>query len=229
MENPKLPRHVAFIMDGNGRWAKKRLMPRIVGHRAGVKTLEKILDAAFAMGVDVVTAYAFSTENWRRPESEVRGLFDLFMTYFTTKFAAYKKKDVRVRFIGDIDGLPEELRRACAVMSRETADCKSHTLFLALNYGGRDEILRAAGELVRRGEEATPENFRKVLYTQDAPDPDLIVRTSGEMRVSNFLLYQSAYSEYYFTDTLWPDFDEAELKRAFADYAKRSRRFGRAE
>lgn len=229
MEKTNLPRHIAFIMDGNGRWAKKRLLPRNMGHRAGVKALETVLDAAFSRGVEYVTVYAFSTENWTRPDQEVQGLFDLFLRYFETKFPEYRKKDVRVRFLGDASKLSPELRRACETMSRETAGCRSHTLLIALNYGGRDEILRAAQALAKSGEAFTPENFQKHLDTADVPDPDLVIRTSGEMRLSNFLLYQSAYSEFYFTDVLWPDFGPKELDQALTYYGSRHRRFGRSE
>ena len=229
MEKRNIPRHIALIMDGNGRWAKKRLLPRNMGHRAGVRALEEVLDAAFGAGVETVTAYAFSTENWTRTDGEIQGLFDLFLRYFETKFPQYVEKDVSVRFIGDLSRLPESLIRACETMTRETSGCRGHTLVIALNYGGRDEILRAAKAVAAAGEEMTAGNFERHLDTAGLPDPDLIIRTSGEMRLSNFLAYQAAYAELYFTDVLWPDFGRAELEKALAAYARRKRRFGRAE
>lgn len=223
-----LPRHIAFIMDGNGRWAKKRLLPRNMGHRAGVKSLEKVLESAFGMGVSIVTVFAFSTENWNRSKEEVDGLFDILRNYFHSHPGEYAERGIRVKFLGDLSRLPADLIEACGVIADKTADCDKFQLNIALNYGGRDELLRAARLAAENGEELTEESFKKFLYTGDIPDPDLVVRTSGEMRVSNFLLYQTAYSELYFTDTLWPDFGERELKAAIEDYRKRSRRFGRA-
>lgn len=223
-----LPRHVAFIMDGNGRWAKKRLLPRNMGHRAGVKSLERVLEAAFGMGIEVVTVFAFSTENWNRSPEEVEGLFEILRNYFREHPGEYADRGIRVRFLGDLSRLPADLVEACGTIADRTAACTDRTLNIALNYGGRDEILRAVRLAAASGEEVTEERFKSYLYTGDLPDPDLIVRTSGEMRVSNFLLYQSAYSEYYFTDTLWPDFGAEELKTAVASYAGRKRRFGRA-
>ena len=222
----ELPKHVAFIMDGNGRWAKKRLLPRNLGHRAGVKSLEKVLEAAFGMGIPMVTVFAFSTENWRRSAEEISGLFDILRDYFISHPDEYVKKGIRVCFLGDLSKLPEDLVAACERMAERTAHCETHRLNIALNYGGRDEILRAARLLCERGEEATEENFRKGLYTAGLPDPDLVVRTSGEMRLSNFLIFQTAYSEMYFTDTLWPDFNEKELCKAVDAFRKRDRRFG---
>ena len=223
-----LPRHIAFIMDGNGRWAKKRLLPRNMGHRAGVKSLEKVLEAAFGMGISIVTVFAFSTENWNRSREEVDGLFDILRNYFHAHPGEYAERGIRVNFLGDLSRLPADLIDACSVIAEKTSGCRDHLLNIALNYGGRDEILRAARLAAESGEKLTEDNFRRFLYTGDIPDPDLVVRTSGELRVSNFLLWQTAYSELYFTDTLWPDFGEKELKEAIEDYRHRSRRFGRA-
>lgn len=232
-EERKIPVHVAVIMDGNGRWAKKRGMPRTYGHAQGAKTLEKVLKDADDLGIRYFTVYAFSTENWSRPESEVHTLMNLFSTYMVSSIQNCMKNNVRVRIIGDRAPLSDDLRRKIANLEGKTAGNTGIQFQIAINYGGRDEITRAvqklaakaaAGEI--RPEEITAEEISASLDTADIPDPDLIIRTCGEERLSNFLIWQGAYSEFYFTDKAWPDFDKAELEKAIDAYNHRERRYG---
>lgn len=222
-----VPRHVAVIMDGNGRWAKMRGQPRAIGHRAGVRAARKILRAAHRAGVEVLTVFAFSQENWQRPETEVRLLMQLFVKTLTREINALHRNEVRVRFIGDhsdfVPELREEMRRAEAL----TCDNRSLTVLVAVGYGGQWDIAQAAQQLADRGVAITPERIEAELQTSDLPLPDLMIRTGGEKRLSNFLLWQLAYAELYFTDVLWPDFNDAEFERALAWYAGRERRYGR--
>ncbi len=226
-----LPQHLALIMDGNGRWAAHRGMSRTEGHEAGVKTAQKIYRRCRDLGIRHLTLYAFSKENWQRPQEEVSFLFGLVTRYFTQKeLRELMERDIRLQILGELKGLPEATRTVLENYAEKTAGNSSMTLNLALNYSGRDEIVRAARLLLQDGlrpEEITEQALAGRLYTAGQPDPDFIVRTSGEYRLSNYLLYQAAYSELYFTNTLWPDFDEAELDKALADYAHRQRRFGR--
>jgi len=236
MENYEIPRHVAIILDGNGRWAKKRMMPRTYGHAQGSKTVEKICEDAYRMGIEYLTVYAFSTENWKRPEDEVVGLMDLFAKTMLAEVDGLHAEGVRVRTIGDLSPLPAETREAFDAAWEKTRDNEGMTLVVAVNYGGRQEILRATAACMREailiaeetGEvlEPTEEMFERGLYTCGMPDPDLVIRTSGDMRVSNFLLWQIAYSEFVVTDTLWPDFDRYEFLRCLLEYQGRNRRFG---
>ncbi len=229
-----LPRHVAIIMDGNGRWAKKRGLPRIMGHRQGVKSVRRTVTRAREIGIKYLTLYAFSQENWQRPQDEVSLLMDLLYDYLEKELDRLLKNDIRLTTIGDIDRLPNRVREKLLDVMEETKDRDAMVLCLALSYGGRHEIVMAAKAIaqgVLRGEvqldlldEAL---FSRFLYTKDMPDPDLIIRTSGEMRLSNFLIFQGAYAELYFTQTLWPDFDEAAFEAALKDYARRERRFGK--
>lgn len=222
-----LPRHIGFIMDGNGRWAQQRRLSRKMGHREGVKTIKKIARAAFQIGIKNVSIYAFSTENKNRPKDEVDALVDLLRKNLRPMVAQLLKEGIAVRFMGDLSYFPEDVRKIIADIVADSVGHENGSLNIALNYGSRDEIIRAVNEAVRRGEPVTEDSFSQLLYTAGMPDPDFIVRTSGEMRLSNFLLYQSAYAELYFTDTLWPDFDENELLLAVENYASRNRRFGK--
>jgi undecaprenyl diphosphate synthase len=224
-----IPRHVAFILDGNGRWAEKRGLPRLEGHRAGVKNIRRILRFLDKQGVAFVTLYAFSTENWNRPEDEVNGIFRLLVQMVGREARELHKNGVRIRHVGRLEGLPKSVQKSVLRAVKLTENNRGMTLGVALNYGGRAEILDA----VRRISEANippgdidESLFGRYLYTDGFPDVDLIVRTSGEMRTSNFLIWQSAYSEYYFTPVLWPDFDEKELEKALLSYSRRQRRFG---
>ncbi|MBI5014615.1 MAG: di-trans,poly-cis-decaprenylcistransferase [Deltaproteobacteria bacterium] len=223
------PRHVAVIMDGNGRWARLRHWNRVRGHREGIESVRAVVRAARRAGVQVLTLYAFSSENWGRPTYEVRALMGLLRRFLRTEAPSLKEQGVRVRAIGALEQLPAEARAALAWAESETRECRDLQLVLALSYGGREEILSALRGLLRDGTDPgrlDEETFRRYLYAPDLPDPDLLIRTSGEMRVSNFLLWQIAYAEIYVTDVLWPDFREAEFERALESYARRERRFG---
>ncbi len=224
-----IPRHVAFILDGNGRWAEKRGLPRPEGHRAGVRNIRRILKCLGEHGVEYVTLYAFSTENWNRPDDEVNDLFSLLVEVVGREARELHKNGVRIRHIGRLGGLPGEVQKAITGAIKLTENNKRMTLGVALNYGGRAEILDAMRRIIN--EKTKPDDinerlFGRYLYTAEFPDVDLMIRTSGEMRTSNFLIWQSAYSEYYFTPVLWPDFDEKELEKALLDYSQRQRRFG---
>lgn len=227
------PLHVAIIMDGNGRWAAARGLPRAEGHRAGVEAARGAVEAARDLGVGVLTLYSFSTENWRRPAGEIRDLMNLLRQFIFQDLPTLKKEGVRVRVIGDRESLDQELRLLVARAESDTAGNTRFLLQIAFNYGGRDEIARAAraiaNEVAARGlspEEVTETAFAARLDTAGAPDPDLVIRTSGEKRISNFLLWQAAYAEYVFLDVLWPDFDRAHFARAIEEFRKRERRFG---
>lgn len=221
--------HLAVIMDGNGRWAEKRHLPRLMGHRAGAEALDRCLHFCKAAGIRYLTVYAFSTENWKRSAEEVGGLMKLLSTYIRTKEKELIANGIRFRVIGRRTDLSEKLRGEIAALEEKTKD-GAFTLVVALSYGGRDEIVRAAAKWARDaaadGAPLTEAEFARFLDTADIPDPDLIIRTSGEQRTSNFLLWQSAYAEYYFTETLWPDFDQAAFDKALAAYAGRERRMG---
>ena len=233
IDQPLTPRHVAIIMDGNGRWAKRKGFPKIAGHRAGAKSVEETIKAAREAGIEILTLYTFSTENWKRPKKEVDSLMKLLETYLDKESERLAKKDIRIKAIGRIEGLPEGVRDKIKKIENRTKDNKGLLLNLALNYGGRPEITDAAkkiAEEVKAGklspEDISEEVFEKYLYTKDIPDPDLLIRTSGEMRLSNFLLWQLSYSEIYVTDTLWPDFRKKDLEKAIIEYQKRERRYG---
>jgi len=224
-----LPRHIGFIMDGNGRWAKQRGLPRLAGHRAGAENLRRVLRACGEWGIKYVTIYAFSTENWGRPKEEVEGLFNLLDNYIDQYLPELMKEGVQVRHIGRMDGVPERLQEKIRQVVDATKDNDRLILCVAFNYGGRSEIVDAVRKIIAEGykpEEVNEELISSHLYTADIPDPDLIIRTAGEMRLSNFLLWQSAYAEYYSTPVYWPDFDEEELYKALLDYSRRERRFG---
>ena len=224
-----VPRHVAIIMDGNGRWAEKRGLPRLAGHREGVSAIPRVVDLLAHRGVQFLTIYAFSTENWSRPISEVEGIIQLLHETLQRETDQFNEKNVRVIHIGNADRLAPDIRDAVERIQNETCRNTGLVLNVAFDYGGRQEILAAVRDLIREGvgpEEVTEEVFSSRLYTAHSPDPDLIIRTGGELRISNFLLWQSAYSEYFHTPVLWPDLDEAELDRALAAYGSRQRRFG---
>ena len=228
-----LPRHVAIIMDGNGRWAKRRGLPRTAGHAAGAETFRTIATYCKDIGLEYLTVYAFSTENWKRPAEEVSAIMGLLKKYLLEAIGKMEKDRVKMKFLGDLTPLNDELKALC----RRTEEISTHyegcQVNICLNYGGRDEIVRAAQALAaecaagkRRAEEITEADLSAHLYTAGLPDPDLVIRPSGELRLSNFLPWQSAYAEFYFTPVLWPDFTREELNKALAAYQSRSRRFG---
>ena len=222
-----VPAHVAVIMDGNGRWAKERLRPRAFGHQAGVKAARRIVRASHKAGVKVLTLFAFSQENWQRPPTEVTLLIRLFLRTLSHEIASLHKNDVRIRFIGDHRDFPAELRQMMAEAEARTLANTGLTLVIAVGYGGQWDIAQAASSLCRDGLPITPEAIESRLVTADLPHPDLLIRTGGEKRLSNFLIWQLAYTELHLADTLWPDFDEAAYDTALAWYASRQRRFGR--
>jgi undecaprenyl diphosphate synthase len=224
-----LPRHIGFIMDGNGRWAKQRGLPRLAGHRAGAENLRRVLRACGEWGIKYVTIYAFSTENWGRPREEVEGLLNLLDQYIDKELPELVKEGVQVRHIGRMDGVPERLQEKIRQAVEATKGNERLILCVAFNYGGRAEIVDAVRKIIAEGykpEEVDEDLISSHLYTAGIPDPDLIIRTAGEMRLSNFLLWQSAYAEYYSTPVYWPDFDEEELYKALLDFSRRERRFG---
>ena len=226
VDRSRLPRHIAVIMDGNGRWAKKRGLPRTAGHKVGAEVFRKIATYCKDLGVEYLTVYAFSTENWKRPAEEVSAIMGLLKQYMLEAIDSMERDNIRLRFLGDLTAISPELQ---ALVERTNAISEHIHGFQAnvcLNYGGRDEILRAAAACAEAGEEMTEENFARHLYSAGLPDPELIIRPGGEQRISNFLLWQCAYSELYFCDTLWPDFDERALDEAIIAYQKRDRRFG---
>ena len=234
--NAPVPRHVAIIMDGNGRWAKRRARPRTFGHSEGVEALRRTVEAAGELGVEYLTVFGFSTENWRRPAEEVNALFDLLRLYVARDLDKLVREGVRVRVIGERVGLQADLAGIIADAEAKTRHNTKLNLVIAFNYGGQDEIARAARRLARDAvagkispEEINPDTFAGYLDTADIPAPDLLIRTSGELRLSNFMLWQAAYTELIFTETLWPDFGKAALEQAIDTYQRRERRFGGAD
>lgn len=236
LDTERIPRHIAVIMDGNGRWAKKRMMNRLRGHKAGIEAVRETIRCANDLGVDYLTIYSFSTENWKRPEDEVDGLMELFAKTMLAEVDELHEEHVRVKTIGDLSILPDETREAFELAWQKTKNNDGMTLVVAVNYGSRQEILHSVNNCVQHAvlqakengcvEDITSEMFEQGLYTAGIPDPELLIRTSGEMRVSNFLLWQIAYTEFVVTDVLWPDFDRYELLRCILDYQGRDRRFG---
>lgn len=227
-----IPQHIAIILDGNGRWAKSKGKPRNYGHTVGAKNVETICRAAGEMGIRYVTMYAFSTENWNRPKSEVDTLMKLLKSYLKNCVKTADKNNMRVRILGDLTRLAPEIQSQIRELERVSAKNTGLNFQIAINYGARDELLRAMRKMIAdgvRAEEITEETFRAYLDTADIPDPDLMIRTSGEQRLSNFLLWQHAYSEFYFTDVPWPDFSPDELKKAVEEYGRRNRRYGKIE
>lgn len=225
----RIPYHVAIIMDGNGRWAKARGLPRLAGHRAGVENLRRILRACSEFGIKILTIYAFSTENWGRPEAEVRGLMNILESVIDRELNQLHANGVQLRHIGELEGLSPMLQRKVRKAVELTRNNDQLILNIALNYGGRQELTRAFRRIVEDGvpaEEIDETLIDYYLYTAGQPDPDLVIRTGGEMRLSNFLLWQASYAEYYSTPVFWPDFDREELRKALVHYARRERRFG---
>ncbi len=224
-----VPEHVAMIMDGNGRWAQSRGLPRVEGHRAGTQNLDVILDVAIQMGIRYVTAYAFSSENWNRPESEVSGLMNLLAENLKARSDSFNSRDIKLRHIGRLERLPSDLQDIISAVVKKTEHNTGLDVTLAFDYGGRQEIVEATQSIIRDAvpsELVDSEIFQSYLYTAGTPDPDLIIRTAGEQRISNFLLWQSAYSEYYAADCYWPDFDDKEFIKAIAAFQNRQRRYG---
>ncbi len=231
--NMSVPNHIAIIMDGNGRWAKKRGLPRLMGHNAGMKSLKEIVRACSDMGVRYLTVYAFSTENWKRPDEEVSGIFKIMVKYIQKELAELKSENVKIQVIGEWEKIPEDARSSMQFALRETEANTGLQFQIALNYGGRREILDAVKELYRRTEESggdiesiKEEDIGRYLSTAGTPDPDMIIRTGGEFRLSNFMLWQCAYSELIFRDVYWPDFDKKELESCIAEFEQRHRRYG---
>ncbi len=227
IDSTKLPRHIAVIMDGNGRWAKQRHLPRLFGHRAGITSVREIVRVCGELGIECLTLYAFSSENWTRPTTEVKALMRLLQQYIGRELPELQKSKVRLRAIGRLDGLPEGPKAKLLSAIDATSQNKGLTLVLALNYGGRQEIVDACNKAMASGHSKLDEKtLQRYLYAPDCPELDLLIRTSGEMRLSNFLLWESAYAELYVTKTFWPDFRKAHLYEAVADYQRRHRRFG---
>ena len=229
----KIPVHVAIIMDGNGRWAKKRGLPRTAGHAQGARVVEQILEDADHMGIRYLTVYAFSTENWSRPDSEVKALMNLLRTYMKTSLAKCARNNVRIRVIGDKSRLDSDLQASIANLEKETASNTGIGFQIAINYGSRDEIVRAVRKAAQKVKDSglNPEDITEAMISDELdtagiPDPDLLIRTGGEQRISNFLLWQTAYSELYFCDAAWPDFNKAELEKAVDAFNNRERRYG---
>jgi len=228
-----VPNHIAIILDGNGRWAKKKMMPRNYGHTQGSKNVEKICEIAYKMGVKYLTVYAFSTENWKRPKEEVDALMKLLHTYLQTSVKTSTKNNMRIRVIGDKSKLNDDLKRSIEKLEEASKNNTGLNFQVAINYGSRDEIIRAVIALAKEVKENNiqindidEKLFEQYLDTYEIPDPELLIRTSGEQRLSNYLLWQSAYTEFYFTDVLWPDFDKKELVKAVEYYSGRNRKFG---
>ena len=228
----RIPRHVAVVMDGNGRWAKNRYMPRFFGHKAGVDTLIRAIDLFADRGVEYLTVFAFSSENWKRPADEVSGLFGLVLVAASKYLESMVSKGVRIRVIGSRKGVSDRLLAAWTQAEAATAHNRRITVLVAFNFGGRWDVVQACRRALQSGlapDALDEESFARLLTLSDAPDPDLFIRTGGEMRLSNFLLWQAAYAELYFTECLWPDFDAAQIDLALASFAVRDRRFGAAE
>lgn len=213
-------------MDGNGRWAKERNLPRLQGHLAGVNAVRRVTEYCQEFNIKYLTLYAFSRENWDRPKEEVQGLMSLFSKVIREEINDLKKNRIRVRFLGNIEELPDDVKEAAISIQNGTKNSDKMDLILAFNYSGRSEIIEATNKAIEKGNKITEESFRDFLYLPDVPDPDLFIRTSGELRISNFLLYQIAYTELFFTDKLWPDFDKDNFIKAIRAYQKRERRFG---
>ena len=233
IDKDNIPKHIAIIMDGNGRWAKKKNLPRTMGHKAGIETMKKIVKEADKLGIKYLTVYAFSTENWKRPKEEVSALMKLLVQYLRSEIAELHENNVVLKVLGDITQLPDECETEIRESLKLTENNTGLILNIAFNYGGRDEIVRAIKAIASECKEGNididsinNDVVEKYLYTKDSPDPDLIIRPSGEQRISNFLLWQCAYSEFWYSNVNWPDFSEADLHKAIYDYQNRDRRFG---
>lgn len=233
LDKDNIPKHIAIIMDGNGRWAKKRKLPRTLGHKAGVETIRRVIKEAHILGVKYLTLYAFSTENWKRPDDEVSALMKLLVEYLRSELAELNRNGVVIKVLGDISKLPKDAQKEVLNAIEITKNNTGVVLNIAFNYGGRDEIIRAVKLISKDVEDRNlsigdinEELFKKYLYTSNIPDPDLIIRPSGEQRISNFLLWQCAYSEFWYSNVCWPDFKEEHLRKAIYDYQHRDRRYG---
>jgi undecaprenyl diphosphate synthase len=227
MTTQRIPHHVAIVMDGNGRWATRRFMPRVAGHKKGMDALRACVRHCAERGVKVLTVFAFSSENWKRPAEEVSALMELLASALAREVPKLRAEGVRLHFVGDRSALSEKVRAGLLQAESATASNSRLLLNICFNYGGRWDIVQASAKLAARGEPVTEESLARAMALAHVPDPDLVIRTGGEQRISNFLLWQSAYSELYFTDKLWPEFDAAALDAALADYASRERRFGK--
>lgn len=225
--NLKIPNHVAIILDGNGRWATRRGLPRTIGHKAGIEAVKRTVEGASELGIKVLSFFAFSTENWKRDKSEIDAIFEILRNYLKENEEEYLSKNLKLVTMGDISKLPEDIYKKFEELKEKTKSNTGMIVNIGLNYGGRDELVRAYNALLKQGKEVTSEDeIKKYLYTSNLPDPDFIIRTSGEQRLSNFMLYQCAYSELYFPKVLWPDFNKKYLIKALKNYSKRDRRFG---
>ena len=225
--NLKIPKHVAIILDGNGRWATRRGLPRTVGHKAGIEAVKRTVEGANELGIEVLSFFAFSTENWKRDKAEIDAIFEILRTYLKENEEEYLGKNLKLLTMGDISKLPEDIYKKFEEIKDKTKNNTGMIVNIGLNYGGRDEIVRAFNTLLKEGKKVTNEDeIKKYLYTNSLPDPDFIIRTSGEQRLSNFMLYQCAYSELYFPKVLWPDFNKKHLIKALKNYSKRDRRYG---
>jgi undecaprenyl diphosphate synthase len=228
---PRVPRHIAIIMDGNGRWAKQRFMPRVMGHQRGVETLREVVKSCRELNVEYLTVFAFSSENWRRPAEEVSFLMSLFLKMLEREVAKLHQNNIRLKIIGDRSRFDDKLKQTMQEAEQLTANNSALTLTVAANYGGRWDVMHAVQAMLKEhpqlAQSFTEEDLQPYLSMSDAPEPDLFIRTGGEQRISNFMLWQLAYTELYFTDTLWPAFDRGELDKAIVSYQKRERRFGR--
>jgi undecaprenyl diphosphate synthase len=223
-----LPQHIAIIMDGNGRWAKNRALPRTAGHAAGSKKFKEIARYCNKIGIKYLTVYAFSTENWRRPKEEVDAIMNIFRDYLKDS-ANFKKENIKLEFLGDRSGMPQDIAQLMAQAEYDSKDATGLKCYMAINYGGRDELVHAVRDIINENipaESITEDVISSHIYTKDIPDPELIIRPSGEYRLSNFLIWQAAYSEFWYSNVLWPDFTTDDLERAIDDYNKRNRRFG---
>ncbi|MBR2622650.1 MAG: di-trans,poly-cis-decaprenylcistransferase [Clostridia bacterium] len=229
LQGVTIPRHIAIIMDGNGRWAKKRMLPRSVGHKHGMDRMIGLMEHAFDLGVQYITVYALSTENLKRPQEELDGLFALFRNNFREGLGKVCARGVRLRALGDVSLLPEDIVEELRMSEAETAQYEGRGINIAVCYGARDEIVHAVNKAIEKGEKVTEDSFADLLYTHDLPDPDLIIRTGKEVRLSNFLLYQAAYSELYFSQKMFPEFSDKDLDKAIVDFSKRTRRFGKTD
>ena len=229
LQGVKMPQHIAIIMDGNGRWAKKRMMPRSMGHKYGMERMIGLMEHAFDLGVNYITVYALSTENLKRPKEELDGLFNLFRNNFKEMMGRVCARGVRLRALGDVSLLPDDIVKILRESEEETAKYEGRGINIAVCYGARDEIVHAVNAAVAQGEKVTEESFARFLYTKDLPDPDLIIRTGKEVRLSNFLLYQAAYAELYFSDKMFPEFSDKDLDKAILAFSKRTRRFGKTD
>ncbi len=228
-KDTKIPCHIAIIMDGNGRWAQKRLLPRSVGHKYGMERMVGLIERAFDLGVKYVTVYALSTENLKRPKEELEGLYNLIRNYFKDYIRRVCKNQARFRTLGDLSLLPDDVQAIFRDSEAETAEFEGKGVNMAVAYGARDEIVHAVNAAVEKGEKVTEKSFAALLYTDGVPDPDLLIRTGKEVRLSNFLLYQSAYAELYFSDKMFPAFSDKELEKAVVSFSGRVRRFGKTD